>query len=353
METDDVLVESGVTIVSTENLTIRGVGSDHEVRIRGTVEANMNSAIFLGDNASADSNETVIIEPGGEVKTLAAIATIVFQATNSGVVNHGLIEAPNGFGIVFSGQDLNMITAIFNSGTIDVGVTAIFREFLSSDTLVLQNDGLISGGVAAYDQNGNQLGRDLITNTGQIIGNIFLRAGNDSYNGAQGRLTGLVFGEDGNDVITGGVDNDVFLGGAGNDILNGRTGTDTLRGGVGNDVITGGAGRDIMFGDAGSDDFDFNSVKDSVRGSKRDKINLFQRGQDDIDLRTIDAKTGVSGNNKFKWISRDDFSETKGELRYKDNGSTVIVQGDRNGDGKADFEIFVAVGSLAKGDFIL
>jgi hypothetical protein len=31
----------------------------------------------------------------------------------------------------------------------------------------------------------------------------------------------------------------------------------------------------------------------------------------------------------------------------------VIVQGDTNGDGKADFEIFAAAGSLAKADFIL
>jgi hypothetical protein len=29
------------------------------------------------------------------------------------------------------------------------------------------------------------------------------------------------------------------------------------------------------------------------------------------------------------------------------------VQGDVNGDGKADLEIFVKVGSLAKGDFLL
>jgi hypothetical protein len=36
-----------------------------------------------------------------------------------------------------------------------------------------------------------------------------------------------------------------------------------------------------------------------------------------------------------------------------DKGATVIVQGDVNGDGKADFEILVKLGSMEKGDFIL
>ena len=43
----------------------------------------------------------------------------------------------------------------------------------------------------------------------------------------------------------------------------------------------------------------------------------------------------------------------KGELRYTDKGSTSLVQGDVNGDGKADFEILVKVGALGSGDFIL
>lgn len=47
------------------------------------------------------------------------------------------------------------------------------------------------------------------------------------------------------------------------------------------------------------------------------------------------------------------FHDAKGELRYIDKGATVIVQGDVNGDGKADFEIFVKAAALAKGDFLL
>jgi len=66
----------------------------------------------------------------------------------------------------------------------------------------------------------------------------------------------------------------------------------------------------------------------------------------------VDAKKGVSGNQAFKWIGAQDFHDRKGELRYEDKGSKVIVQGDVNVAGKADFEIFVKVGALSSGDFL-
>ncbi|MBM3543904.1 MAG: calcium-binding protein [Alphaproteobacteria bacterium] len=150
---------------------------------------------------------------------------------------------------------------------------------------------------------------------------------------------------------TGGVD--TLIGSKQRDIIKGNGGNDTLRGGVGDDTLIGGKGRDIMFGDGGEDIFDFNAIAESKTGAQRDKINHFQRGKDHIDLKGIDAKTGIPGNQKFTWIGKKDFSDTKGELRYKDLGSKVIVQGDVNGDGKADFEIFVKAGSLSKGDFFL
>jgi hypothetical protein len=43
----------------------------------------------------------------------------------------------------------------------------------------------------------------------------------------------------------------------------------------------------------------------------------------------------------------------KGELRYIDNGKTCLVQADVDGNGKADFEILVKAGALAKVDFLL
>lgn len=147
---------------------------------------------------------------------------------------------------------------------------------------------------------------------------------------------------------------DELLGFEGKDKLNGGSGDDTLDGGANKDTLNGGRGKDTLTGGTGSDRFDFNSIKESVKGGQRDVITDFKRGQGDmIDLKGIDAKTGISGNQKFAWIGKDDFSGVKGELLYKDLGSKVIVQGDVNGDGKADFEILVKAGSLNAGDFLL
>jgi Ca2+-binding RTX toxin-like protein len=174
---------------------------------------------------------------------------------------------------------------------------------------------------------------------GTSAGNVF------NFSGLTSK-TGLPFvdGAGGNDTITGSTLAET---------LRGSGGIDKLNGGGGNDILIGGAQRDVLTGGSGRDLFDFNSMSESRKGAARDVISHFQRKQDDIDLRSIDAKKGISGNQKFKWIGKQDFHDKKGELRYEDKGSKVIVQGDVNGDGKADFEIYVAAGALAKGDFVL
>lgn len=68
-----------------------------------------------------------------------------------------------------------------------------------------------------------------------------------------GNLAGLdLFGDAGNDVITGGPGVDVLLGDAGRDTLAGGAGNDTLGGGSGDDMLFGGDGDDTLFG--GTDD---------------------------------------------------------------------------------------------------
>jgi subtilisin-like proprotein convertase family protein len=135
------------------------------------------------------------------------------------------------------------------------------------------------------------------------------------------------------------------------DRINGFAGNDTMRGWLGNDVLIGGPGRDTMYGGPGRDIFDFNAVTESRVGVQRDTIADFSH-VDDIDLRTIDAQTGP-GNQAFRFIGTQAFSSTKGELRYSDQGAQCLVQGDTNGDGRADFEIMVKIPSMVPGDFLL
>jgi Ca2+-binding RTX toxin-like protein len=132
-------------------------------------------------------------------------------------------------------------------------------------------------------------------------------------------------------------------------------GSDSLDGGAGRDILTGGLGRDFLTGSSGQDLFDYNALNETGRTtSTRDQILDFHRRQDDIDLRTIDANENRSGNNVFRFIGTDAFSDRAGELRIRDLGDNVIVQSDADGDGRSDFEILVRdVGILSRNDFLL
>ena len=110
-----------------------------------------------------------------------------------------------------------------------------------------------------------------------------------------------------------------------------------------------------MSGGNGADDFNYRSTRETGNtASSRDSVLGFQRRIDDIDLHLIDAKTGVAGNNAFKFIGAQAFHGVKGELHYRDSGRNVIVEGDVNGDARADFSILVKnVAALSAADFIL
>jgi Ca2+-binding RTX toxin-like protein len=173
----------------------------------------------------------------------------------------------------------------------------------------------------------------------------------DYYMGLGGN--DVIFGDLGEDVLDGGVGDDSVRGGGGDDIVFGEEGNDGLSGDIGDDTVSGGEGLDTLRGGGGNDHFEFNHNDESSVGTARDRIVDFVRTQDKLDLTGIDAKIG-SGNQAFTWIGRSGFHDTKGELRYRDLGSDVIVQGDVDGDGSADFEILVSgVGQLKASDFLL
>jgi Ca2+-binding RTX toxin-like protein len=144
-------------------------------------------------------------------------------------------------------------------------------------------------------------------------------------------LTGIgsIDSGSGNDVVTGSSGNDSLLGGAGNDALSGGGGADTLVGGAGTDFLTGGASDDV---------FTFTTSADSRSGTSRDVIADFTAG-DKIDLSAIDAISGTAGNDAFAFIGTAAFSKVAGQLRYQSSNGITVVEGDTNGDGRADFQI--------------
>jgi Ca2+-binding RTX toxin-like protein len=127
------------------------------------------------------------------------------------------------------------------------------------------------------------------------------------------------------------------------------------------ETLTGGAGKDRLIGGHGKDFFDFNSISESgPTAAARDVISDFVKGEDRIDLATIDANTLDSENSVFIFQGTAAFNGVAGRLRYftenptGDAGDKTIVEGDVNGDKKADFQIeLTGLFSLAAGDFVL
>lgn len=139
-------------------------------------------------------------------------------------------------------------------------------------------------------------------------------------------------------------------------VINGASGNDILTGTSKNELMTGGGGKDTMTGGVGNDTFDFNLRTDSVKGANHDVImdfSGFYGEGDKIDLIDIDAKKG-SGNQAFHFIGAAKFHHKAGELHVLNKGGFFLVEGDTNGDGRADFQIEVhSALALLKADFIL
>lgn len=141
------------------------------------------------------------------------------------------------------------------------------------------------------------------------------------------------------DLISGDSFRDVMYGGGGNDGLRGFDGNDTLSGGRGNDTLVGGRGIDSLSGGGGGDRFDFNRVTESgITAATRDHIADFVHLTDDIDLRTLDAKTGTPGNDTFVFKGTQAFN-AEGQVRVVQSGNHTIVQLNTTGRTGAEMTI--------------
>jgi serralysin len=177
-------------------------------------------------------------------------------------------------------------------------------------------------------------------------------AGDDYLDGGQG-----------DDWLTGGTGNDVILGGEGDDYLLGYSGNDRLEGGSGDDYLYGGRNTDRLIGGTGNDRFDFNTVQEIGKNlTFRDIIVDFVKGEDRIDLWTIDAKDTTAGSNKFIFVAPEgsSFTGVEGQLIWdqQDNAGSAndrtLVSGDTNGDSVAEFTIELkGLHNLSAGDIVL
>jgi Ca2+-binding RTX toxin-like protein len=283
-----------------------------------------------------------------------------------------------GSDVYTGGNGYDQIYAQSDNTTIGLGTTISGIEYISSqgylNTKIAGTTGIDNWDFSTttfYSINSisSGAGNDIVTgSTGDDV--IVGGAGADTLNGGAGidtlsyvGSTAAVVIDLGSNTATGGdatgdmISNfENIMGSSASDILTGNAGDNTIWGGAGNDRITGAAGFDTLYGQLGNDIFDFNAISESAVGFYSDTIADFVKGQDKIDVTTIDANTALAGDQNFIFVGTTAFSGVAGQLRYDTSigdGYTHIF-GDINGDRIADFEIRLnGAFTLVATDFIL
>ncbi len=327
--------------------------------VRGSAVAN-----FLG---GAEGNDTLegragndTLDGGAGVDRLVggldndtyildATADVVVELLNQGIDTVVTTRAAYALGL-----NVENIVAANNIAHSFVGnaVANAITGGTAADTLngAAGNDTLDGG--AGIDRLIGGLDDDIyITTTGDVVVEL-LNQGTDTVFVTEGttavlglNLETLVLAGAGVVNGTGNTLANTIIGNDNANLLQGFAGNDVLEGGIGNDILIGGLNSDTMTGGAGGDQFRFTAITDSTVAAP-DRILDFTfsaaLGIDRIDLRLIDANTGVAGDQLFAWIGTAAFAGTAGQLRYQVNSpGDFTIQGDVDGNGSADFAINV------------
>lgn len=315
-----------------------GVGND-------TLRASIGDGndTYIGD-AGVDTYDMSATGAAATVNltTGAAASADTGADTLSGIEN---VSAGSGDDTLTDGAGSN--TLLGNAGNDTFVMTADDAR----DTL---NGGAGTGDTADYTA--------LITNLTVTIGNNVVVGGSGATAATSDVITNIenFIGGSGDDAITGNAVANQLAGGLGNDTLSGLAGNDTLIGGDGNDTLIGGTGQDTVTGGAGADVFDFNAVNESGVGSAvRDIVTDFLSGIDKLDFSTLDANTGVAGNQAFSLNSTAGAAFTAaGQLvfHYEIIGGQefTVVEGNVNGNLATDFQVaLVGHHTFAPQDIVL
>lgn len=335
----------------------------------GTDTFDMTTAIYASDTIAGF--EHILLTAGDDVIYTQLPASVLFPPTlwiEAGEGNDKLYGgsqldqiyggtgddtlrgggAPDSFGqtdLLYggAGNDIYLLLGDANlSESPTEGTDTVQISYATNYTLLTNFERLsLLAAAGASNGTGNALANTLLGNA--FDNRLFGWGGNDSLSGGAGNdsLDGGIgqdrlLGGDGSDRLLGSTGNDVLIGEAGNDSLYGGAGNDTLQGGNDADLLQGGLGRDDLSGGVGADRFIFTSAAEAGLGTQRDRIIGFVSHEDHLNLKAIAA--GQS------YLGADPFDGHAGQIRY--DATTGILQGDVNGDGSADYEISLGVGTV-------
>jgi serralysin len=311
----------------------------------GTITALNNTAI-QGSDPGIDSVTNV----GLIVGDLALFGGNDTYDGRGGIIS-GNVFMGDGNDIVFGGDGVEIVFGGVGDDTIHLGGgDDTFKADGGGD-----GDDFINGGdgIDTYDATLAAFGITVDLNEGLALSlTPGSGIGNDHLDNIE-NVIGSAFA----DSLTGDAFANVLKGLAGIDKLVGAGGNDTLDGGDGADILTGGAGRDLLYGggaDGQIDTFDFNKVTESgITGATRDHILDFEDGFDKIDLSTIDAVVGKSGNQAFKFVAGAFTKAGQVHAFVNDAGNTVIEVNTDHDKGAEMSIVLIGNFALTGADFVL
>ena len=218
------------------------------------------------------------------------------------------------------------------SGNADLANIANTQTLPNADTQYwgLGGADTITAGTGTYVIYGNQGADSVIGAAGGDGDTVFGGQDGDSLNYAASTEANLLYGNLGNDTLTGGAGNDTVYGGQGDDSIVGGAGTNELWGNLGADTITG-AGDSVIYGNQG-DDVLISSGDDTLYGGQdNDTATLTGTGAvvyGNLGADTLDG-SGAAGANVMFGGQGDDvlIGGAGGDSLYGNLGADTITGG--------------------------
>ncbi|KAB0266530.1 Calx-beta domain-containing protein [Microvirga brassicacearum] len=334
---------------------IRAVDSVITVGSTGTVSGGRNGvALNLGSRLLNDGNvtgvlagvlaslENVTIHNTGSISGAVGVLgnqTVGDEANHTVLANFGSVSGTT-HGVWFSNSSV-----VTNEGSIAAAGHGVLLSTLAGDVARLTNSGTITAATAV----GGGVGSEIILNTGSLQGNVVLEAGDDTYDGRGGSVTGTVDLGDGADTAYGGAGDEVILGGTGADWLDGGAGADQMDGGGDDDTYVVDNVGDVIAeaANAGTD-----TVRASVDFTLSAEVEaLILTGADDLSgtgNASANMLLGNRGANRLAGAQGSDvldggagldtavFSGAKANYAFADNGDGSITVTDLIGQDGSD-----------------
>jgi Ca2+-binding RTX toxin-like protein len=184
-----------------------------------------------------------------------------------------------------------------------------------------------------------------------VFGRTFLvgRAGKDALAQSGLGLPAVMYGNEGDDSLSGDSADDVLLGGEGRDMLLGQGGADYLAGEAGDDVLFGGADADRMYGAAGNDALHGGDGDDLLAGNDGND-QLFGGAGSDVLIGGLGADL-LSGHDGHDLLFAPQISTASGQPASTARGDVNdLAMADLMADWVADLRIDQRPTVLADGD---